>query len=84
MPYWVQGAIIRAVRTFVITAIGVLAAVPFIGLTVEEYLRVLGVAVLPAALAGLDKAFREFRIERSNSDLSNDPIEEVPGAQPEP
>lgn len=61
LPYWLQGAIVRAIRTFIVTVAGLLAAMPTTGLTLRDYFQGLGIAAIPAVLAGLDKAVREFR-----------------------
>lgn len=77
LPYWASGAIIRGARTFVLTAIGFLAAVPFMGLSLEEYLQALSIALIPAVLAGLDKALREFRIQQANDTLANEEVSDA-------
>lgn len=61
IPVWLQGAIVRAIRTFIITVLGLLAAIPIVGLSLQDYLQALAVAAIPALLAGIDKAIREFR-----------------------
>lgn len=71
LPYWVQGAIVRAARTVIATMLAAVVLVPLTGSTVD-FVKALILALVVGLLTGIDKALRELRLDKANRDLATD------------
>jgi hypothetical protein len=74
LPYWAQGAIIRAIRTFVLLFAASLAAIPIAGVSLQEYLQAVILMIPGIIVIAIEKGVREYLLDKSNAELALDTV----------